>query len=263
MIFFLVPDHGRDEVVLAHLGHRGGQDQLAVPEHGDVGADLEDLLEVVGDVHDRHAGLAQLTDPLEQALRRAALEGGSGLVEQQAAGARGQRPGDLDDLPLLDGEAAAGRVCVHVEAPVGHDLAGLLAHLAPVDDAEALRYQAAAARLAAEEDVLRHGEAGHHHGVLEHGRDARAPGGDIAERGRGLAVEGDLARIQGDDAAQDGDQRGLAGAVAAYQAEAPAGVQAQPHAAQGVRAAEPLVDPRRLAAGISAAGAAGMSGWLI
>ena len=38
---------------------------------------------------------------------------------------------------------------------------------------------------------------------------------------------------------------GLAGAVAADQAEAPAGVQAQPDAAQGVRAAEPLVDPRR------------------
>ena len=245
MIFFLVPHHGGDQVVLAHLGHRGGQHQLTVPEHGDIGADLEDLLEVVGDVHDRHAGLAQLADALEQAQRRAALEGRGGLVEQQAAGARGQRPGDLDDLPLLDGEAAAGGIGVHVEAPVGHDLPGLLAHLAPVDDAEALRYRAAAARLAAEEDVLRHGEAGHHHGMLEYGRDARAPGGDIAERGRGLAVEGDLARIRCGDAAQDGDQRGLARAVAAHQAEAPAGVQAQPDAAQGVRAAEPLMDPRR------------------
>src|SRR5260370_718174 len=79
-----------------------------------------------------------------------------GAVAQRAAGARGQRPGKLAQLPVLDGQAAAGGVGVHVEAPVGHDLPGLLAHPAPVDDA------GTAARLAAEEAVLRHGQAGYH-----------------------------------------------------------------------------------------------------
>ena len=50
-------------------------------------------------------GRAELADAVEQPLHGAALERGGGLVEQQAPGARGQRPGDLDDLPLLDGEA--------------------------------------------------------------------------------------------------------------------------------------------------------------
>src|ERR1035438_2382220 len=244
MIFFLFPHHGGNQAVLGQLGHRGGQHQLAVPEHGDVGADIEDLLQVVGDVHDGHAGLAQLADAFEQPQHRAALEGRGGLVEQQAAGTRGQCPGDLDDLALLDGEAGAGGVGAYVEAPVGHDLPGLLAHPAPVDDAEALG-DAAAERLAAEEDILRHGQVGHHHGVLEHGRDAPAPGGDFAERGRGLPVEQHLALVRGGDARQDRDQRGLARAVAADQAEAAAGIQAQPDAAQRVRAVEPLVDARR------------------
>src|ERR1700678_1330167 len=116
------------------------------------------------------------------ALERGAAErqGRGGLVEQQAAGSGGQCPGDLDHLPLLDGEAAARGVGVHVEAPVGHDLPGLLAHPAPVDRAGP-GAETAAERLAGEEDVLRHGEAGHHHGVLEHGRDAPAPRGDITQ----------------------------------------------------------------------------------
>src|ERR1017187_8706116 len=97
----------------------------------------------------------------------------------------------------------------------------------------------------AEEDVLRHGQVGHHQGVLEHGRDAPAPGGDFAERGRGRPVEPHLALVRGGDPGQDRDQRGLARAVGADQAEAAAWVQAQPDAAQRVRAAEPLVDALR------------------
>ncbi len=43
---------------LVSLGERRGQHQLAVAQHGDVLADLEDLLQVVGDVQDRDAAAA-------------------------------------------------------------------------------------------------------------------------------------------------------------------------------------------------------------
>src|SRR6516225_11385127 len=82
--------------------------------------------------------------------------------------------------------------------------------------------------------------------MLEYGRDAPAPGGDVAQRGGGVPVEAHLAGVRRVDAGQDGDQRGLARAIAPDQAEALGGLQAQVHAAQRVRPAEPLVDPRRL-----------------
>ena len=82
--------------------------------------------------------------------------------------------------------------------------------------------------------------------------------------GAGRAVEAHLARVRRVEAAQDRDQRGLARAVAADQAEAAAGLQAQVHAAQRAGAAEPLVDPRRLGRGATPwSEAAGIAGSLI
>ena len=99
-------------------GDRRGQHQLAVPQDGHVLADLEDLLEVVRDVEDGDAAGDQLADALEQAADRVALQRRRRLVQQDAPGAAGQRPGDLDDLQLLDRQVAAARVRVDVEAPL-------------------------------------------------------------------------------------------------------------------------------------------------
>src|ERR1700721_4754582 len=74
----LLSDHGGDQVILGHLGQWRGEYHLAVPQHGDVGADLEDLLEVVRDVQDRDALGLQLTDALEQPLRAPPLDGRGG-----------------------------------------------------------------------------------------------------------------------------------------------------------------------------------------
>ena len=50
-----VADHRRHQVVLGQAGRRRGQHELAVAQHGDVLADLEDLFQVVRDVEDGHA----------------------------------------------------------------------------------------------------------------------------------------------------------------------------------------------------------------
>ena len=120
------------------------------------------------------------------AATASALERRGRLVEQQAPGAGGQRPGDLDDLRCSTVRSGAVRARVDLEAPLGHDCAS----------ASRIRRQSTrppAAGLAAEEDVLGDGELRHHHRVLEDRRDPLAPGVDRAERRRRLAVEAHLA----------------------------------------------------------------------
>ena len=55
----LAPDHRRDQAVVVELGHRLARDEAAVAQDGHAVADLEHLLEVVGDVHHRVALVAQ------------------------------------------------------------------------------------------------------------------------------------------------------------------------------------------------------------
>ena len=59
-------DHGAHEPRLIHLGRRFAGDESAVLHHGDRVAEVEDLLQSVRDVDDRHAlGFESLDDPVE------------------------------------------------------------------------------------------------------------------------------------------------------------------------------------------------------
>ena len=51
----------------------------------------------------------QVADPVEQPVDGGAVELGGRLVEDDEPGAEGQRAGDLDELPLLDGQLAGRR----------------------------------------------------------------------------------------------------------------------------------------------------------
>ena len=79
----------RSSLLTSAIG--AAEHQLAVPQHRDVGADLEDLLQVVGDVHDRHAGLqlAERSNSRCTAPRsRAAVGSSSSRQRVPAASAR-------------------------------------------------------------------------------------------------------------------------------------------------------------------------------
>jgi len=225
-------DHRGDQVVLAEAGGGRGEHQLAVAQHGDVLADLEDLFQVVRDVQDGDACRGELPHSLEQPLGRLALERRRGLVEQHAPGAAGQGPRDLDDLELLDGQLAAGGLRRDVKPPLPHDVARAPAHRAPAHQR----------RSGAEEDVLRDRQVRHDHRVLEHGRDPLAPAPDVADAGRGLAAEPHCARVRLGQAGQDGDEGRLARAVPADQAKALPRGDGQVNTAQGAGGAEPLLD---------------------
>ena len=99
------------------------RDVLAVAQHGDAVAIVEDLRHAVGDVDDRDALRRQLAHDLEQDLRLALGQRGGRLVEDQHAAVQRQRLGDLDQLLLRDGERAHQRGGIDV-AEAAQDLAG-------------------------------------------------------------------------------------------------------------------------------------------
>ena len=95
-------DHAAYEVVLGHAVDRLAGDPGAVAQGGDPLADLEDLLQPVGDEQHGRALLAQGADDAEEPGHLAAGEGGGRLVHDQDAGVEGERLGDLDDLLVGD-----------------------------------------------------------------------------------------------------------------------------------------------------------------
>ena len=105
----VAPDEGVDEVV----GRPGEQHaglvvlgQLAAdPEHRDPVAELDGLVDVVGDEHDRLAQVGlQLEQLVLQALAHDRVDRAERLVHQQHRRVRGERPGHADALLLAAGE---------------------------------------------------------------------------------------------------------------------------------------------------------------
>ena len=69
-----------------------------------VGEAGRDLLEVVGDHHERTLPLRQLAEHRHQRLASAEVEAGAGLVEQEELGVGHEEPGDEHPLALALGE---------------------------------------------------------------------------------------------------------------------------------------------------------------
>src|ERR1700691_1072538 len=88
---------------------------------------------MMGNVEDGDTAGGELAHPVEQSPARVAFEGCGGLVEQHALSAAGERPGDLDDLELLDRQVPAERPGCDVKAPIAHDGAGPVAQRPPAD----------------------------------------------------------------------------------------------------------------------------------
>ncbi len=69
----------------------------------------------------------------EEPLDAGRVELRGGLVEDDEAGPEGQRPRDLHELPLLDGEVAGPRGGVDVDPVLGEQVAGPGAQRGPAD----------------------------------------------------------------------------------------------------------------------------------
>ena len=99
-------DHQPDQRRVVELGGGLGGDLLAVLEHGDGVAEVEDLLEPVGDVDDADAALGEPGDDAVEQLDLVVGEGRGGLVHLDHPGVEADRLGDLDDLLLGDAQRA-------------------------------------------------------------------------------------------------------------------------------------------------------------
>ena len=130
-------------------------DHLAIAQHGDFIAHAEDLVQAVGDQHQRAAFGAQLRDDLGENLGLDIGQRIGGLIHDDDLGVQRQRTRNLDHLLLTDAQLADGGAGIQRLAQAVEQLAGITVQALPVDGAQR------GAWLTAEEDVLAGGKARH------------------------------------------------------------------------------------------------------
>src|SRR5579875_811832 len=207
----------RVDAAPGHQGHRlalvdGGEgaDLAPVAEDGDAVGDAGDLVPAMGGEDDAGVARAQAADQLEEPGHVALAEGGGRLVEIEDLGLLDDHAHDLDDLPLREREVLdeGARIDVLDAERCQHRLS-LVLHAPPVDEAEA------AARLAAQQQVLGDAHPGEEGELLEHRPGAARMGlVGTAQRDR-LALDADLAPIGAQPSAHDLDEGALSRAVLA------------------------------------------------
>ena len=212
----------------------------AVAQHRHPVGQSEDLRQLVGDIGDADAALAQAPDHLQQPSRIRIRQCGRRLVHDDQLGVLRQGLGDLDPLAVRHREAADDGIDVEIMA-VERIEQGASAgpHGGPVHAAPA------GARRMADIDVLRHAQLGEQQQFLIDRGDAL--GRRLAGRGKSdrLAFDPHLAGIGRLHPGDDLDQRGFPGAVLAQQRmdlarpDIEADVVQHPHRAEGFR------DPRQ------------------
>ena len=102
----LAPDHQPDDVVAGDVRGRVLADETAVAEHRHLIGDLEQFVHLVGDVDDALALGLEGADDLEEMLDLAFGQRRGRLVHDENVGIVGHSLGDLDHLPVGDGEIA-------------------------------------------------------------------------------------------------------------------------------------------------------------
>ena len=228
--------HQRDQRQSGKLRRRRGADHAPVAQHRDAVGDRKNLVDEVGDEHDRDAAPLQLAQDAEQQLDFARIEAGRGLVEHQHARVAFERAGDRDELLDRHRIGAERALDVDVEIEPRERRAGPRAGVAPGDQAEP-------PLLVFEREVFCNRQRRHQVEFLVDGADAERLRGRRAVDLDRLAVQKNLAGVAVQRAGHDLDQRRLAGTVLAEQRMHFAGVQAEIDAFQRAHAGKPLDDP--------------------
>ena len=177
-------------------------------------ANRENVGHAMADEHDRHAGILEAADEIENLGDLPHRYRRGGLVHQHHARLREPRAGDRDRLPL-----AARHLPHKVAGPgLGFELAeqfpGALGHRLMVEPTERPR---AALDLAAEEHIGRRGQIVAEREVLVDDLDPLLARLDGFVKMHRLAADADLAMGRGEIAGDDLDQGRLAGAVVAHE----------------------------------------------
>ena len=182
------PDHHVHDLGDCQAGERPGGDELAVAQHGHPVADLEDLLQAMRDIEDRHPfALSRLRISNSRSTSFEVRRRGR-LVENEQLAFIAERLGDLDELHLRDAEAGDQRRRRHIESDFLQQRRRAPVRLAII-------HQPVTLRQALEQEILRHRHLRQHGEFLMHDADAGAVGVGRGSRAIGLAVEDDLALV--------------------------------------------------------------------
>ena len=130
----LAADQHLDEGAAVDVPDRLGAHELAVAQHGDPVADLEDLLQAVGDVDDPPPLGLQGGDDLEQAFQLGGGQHGRRFVEDDDPGLQRQGLGDAHQLLPGDGQVPQERAGIDVRLDHLQPAPGLAVHLGVADD---------------------------------------------------------------------------------------------------------------------------------
>ena len=203
-------------------------------QHGHLVAERECLAAVVGDVDHREVvfGGESAQDQPERGAQRL-VERGQGLVEQQDARSRDDRPGERDALTLPTGQGVG---------PAPGELAQLdgLERLGDERPSACGRHLRATQRVG---DVVRHAEVGPHGVVLEDHAEPAFLGREVYPvADEGAVADPDRARRGAFEPGDGAEEGGLAGTGRAHEGEDPPGVHVDIEVLEGDGLAEADAD---------------------
>ena len=204
---------------------------LAVTQHRGGVADLIDLVHAVRDVEDRVAAASKVPDDFEEPLGFLFGERAGRLVERHDLRAAAERLGDLDHLALGQRQAAEFFAGIDLLADQLQQTRGFRPQRRAIE-------KQAAARIATDEQVLRHGHLGHEVKFLVDDRDARGEGLGCGMKDLRLAAQPQATGGRVIGAAEDLEQCGFARAILAHQGMDAAAANAERHAVERAHARE-------------------------
>ena len=147
----LTPHHQPRQLLFAASGHGAAIHQVAVAQYRHAVGDLLDFTQLVGDIQNGHAPLAQAVDQCKQHLYLVFGQGSGGFVHDQHAHIAGNRLGDFHHLLI------GGTEIFHAGAWI--DMRFKLCQRRPATFAHGSSVQKdPPAQFATQEDVLLHAE---------------------------------------------------------------------------------------------------------
>jgi len=232
-------NHHLGQLLLGRALHRRRADGAAVAQHRHPVAQLDDLVQLVGDEDQRVAVALHLLQRQEELVHFLRRQHGRRLVEDKQRRAAIEGLDDLHPLLLADGELPDHRVGVNVQAVELGQLLDARRHPVEVGARPARR-------LHPQGDVLPHRQRRHQHEVLVDHADAVANGVGRRLDGDDLTIQPNLTLVRLIEAVENFHQRALARAVLAQQSVDFAGAHVKINPVAGQHTGEALGDAAHL-----------------
>ena len=191
-----------------------GRDVPAVPENRHIVGNREDLIHLVGDVDDAHAMRLEVRDDRKEVLHFAFGERGSRLIHDQDVGLEGDGLGNLNDLPIGDGQVPDLDLRIEVNVQPAKQMLRHAAHLLMIHE---IHESQSPHWLPPNPDVLCDRHVRHQVEFLMDHRDPRIEGSERRRQLHRFTLQSDLACVGLIDAGNDLHQGRFARTILAHE----------------------------------------------